>query len=418
VIERERCQVKSLMSRVEQQQEKREKRNTLGVYTPEHIHGEVIGKIASSFYYVNCDERVDDVADELNLHEDIFAVGVVNGARKAIGVIVRKELFDTLSKQYGRALYRDKNIGSMMMQTTMFHYRANVLSVTDELSTFLSTQAIRYYLLLNDSGEFAGIFSSKDLLIYLSSITQKDILLAKHLQLCIVREELEYREDRCHFFGAVKMAKGVGGDFYSIQQYAQGKWIVSICDVAGKGMPAALISVLLSGMSSVFNFSDGLREYLNRLNKYIYNTFNLESFLTGIFIDFDDTMGKIQIFDMGHSYCFLYRNGQLMQIKSRNDNMPIGIREDLDPKMNRYTLIEGDLLILLTDGIEEQKNPQGEIYGMNRVYRVIKKYGGNGLKRIKDELISDHELFRKNQPQRDDMTMIFLRYTGKPLHAR
>lgn len=377
------------------------------------IHGEIIAKIISSHYYVHKDIYVDDLADELNGRTEIFAIGVVDDEMRAVGIILRRELFDILGKPYGRDLYKNKTLVSVMQRAREFNYTRNIFSVSEEIQGELNAQQTEYYVVRDNSDAYAGIFSSKDMLVYLSDMTQKDIALAKRLQSSIVLEERMESHDTFNILGASRMAKGVGGDYYSFQQYAENKWILSVCDVSGKGISAAFISVIMGGMESIFDFNSGLRKYIRKLNNYIFSSFMSEKFLTGIFVDFNDATGEAVLYNMGHSYSFIFRQGRLIKLKSRVDSHPLGITPDIDPRGSVVTLEKDDILILITDGIDEQKDPEGEEYGLQRFFTIISKYRNTSLQKIKNVVYEDVQKFKKNQPQQDDMTLVFLQYKGQ-----
>ncbi len=377
-----------------------------------NLHGEIIAKIISSRMFAYSDVLVDDLADTLLSMENVFALGVVNREGKVTGFISRKELFDTLSKPFGRDLYKNKTLDYIVQHTVSYNYNRNILSVSEEISSSFHDQNIRYYLLVDDRNFFVGIFSSQDMLIYLSDMTQKDIQLAKRLQNGIVKERDVYETSRFDMIGSTHMAKGVGGDFYAVKRYDNNRWVLSLCDVSGKGVSASLVSVIIGGMADIYDFKRGVPHYIKTLNDFIRRSFSMEKFITGIFADLDDNTGEIVIYDVGHSYSFIYRKKKMIRLKSKNDVMPMGIVPDLDPRGSRFTLKPGDLLILMTDGFEEQKNPEGDEYGQKRFFRIIQKNAHRDLMDIRNNLYEDVERFRGNHPQQDDMTLIMMRYHG------
>ncbi len=392
--------------------EQQEQTGVIKQIEKEFFAGQVIGKIASSFYYVKSKVLVSELAEELDHNEDIFAVGVVDENDKIMGLIVRQELFDRLGKPFGRDLYTNKPVQSIMEETDAFHFQRNIFSIADELGNKLNDHNTEYYLIYKKNETFGGIFSSKDMLIYLSVMMQKDIALAKRLQSCIVKDVEEKITDHFSIVGSSVMAKGVGGDFYSIQPIEEGRWFFSICDVSGKGMSAALLSVIIGGMESIYNFNYGIENFLISLNEYIFNSFQAEKFITGVFIDFDENTGELSLYDVGHSYFYIFRKNKFIKAKTKINTVPIGITQDFLPEKIKFKLQPDDILILITDGIEEQKNSQGEEYGIKNVQNVFKNNPSVNITEIKDILFQDIRDFRKSQSQHDDMTLIFLQYHG------
>lgn len=378
---------------------------------PKSTKGQYIGKLCCSCYYVEEFQRVEHLAQAFSKNPDIPAVGVVNKDNELTGIIIRQELFDLLSRPYGRDLYYYKRISMLTRETDRFYYDMNIYSVANKLSNSLRGKetATEHYLLVNNKGEFSGIFSSIDLLKYLSEITQQDMKFAKDIQFRIIREK-EFVNDKCEIYGTSKMAKGVGGDFYAIKKYSDANWVVLICDVSGKGMPAALVTAVIGGMFGIHDLKKGFKPFLVALNKYLYETFQLQKYATGIFIDYNEQTGEITLFDFGHGHLYLLRENRLVKLKIKNGNMPLGITEDITPNANKLQLRKNDLLVSFTDGIDEQTNTDGEEYDIMKLINIITKNKNKlSLKEISDEILKDIKEFRDTLPQHDDMTMILLK---------
>lgn len=379
-------------------------------HLPPRPQGLIIGKIASSLYCVNKDIKIKDLADDLLRNEDVYVAGVVDEAGSALGILVRRDLFDLLGKPFGRDLYTKKNVETAMKQARAFEYTMNIFFIAEVIADELYAGQLNYYLLNSPDGGFEGIFSTRDMLVFLSQMTGKDIELARRLQQSMVREELVETRERFIALGASRMAKGVGGDYYLIRKIDGESWLLALCDVAGKGIAASLVTAIVGGMLSIYDFSRGLKDFLIRLNDYIERTFEGERFITAAFIIFNEESGELVLYNLGHSYLYVHRDGRLVWMNTRDDNIPLGVQSGLNPKGARFKLERGDILLLLTDGVLEQKDPSGEGYGVQRISSLISLFRDRGLRRIKDELFADIHIFRKNQPQHDDMTVLMLEY--------
>ena len=272
-------------------------------------------------------------------------------------------------------------------------------SVAGELENYLSNRKIEYFLLTRDNNEFAGIFASIDMMIYLSTITQNDINLARSLQANIVKDNTLVTRDTFSITGASKMAKEVGGDFYNIKNYKPGDWLISICDVSGKGVSASLVTTSVSGMFHTFNFNENVTYLIQKINDYIYNSFEMQKFVTGVFIDFRENTGEIVLYDMGHSYIYLLSNDRVSRLRTTNSNRPLGIENSIDPKGSMLRLSKGDILICITDGIIEQVNSKGIEFGERRFASLIRENKHSGIAAIKDRLLEAVYQYRGTQPR-------------------
>lgn len=391
---------------------KKEKKEVLKVIQKDNSRGQMIGKLATGYYYTFNDTMIKDLAQELNKNPEILSLAVVDKELKPLGVIIRKELFDMLGKPFGKEVFENKMAERFLIKVPVFDKERNILSILDELDRKMSRHKTERYLLQNKDGKFNGIFTNIDLLSYLSEITQTDIKLAKQLQTSIVKENYSLYESHFNLFAVSRMAKGVGGDFYTSLQYHPNHWVLSICDVSGKGVAAALVTAILGGVVSMYDFKDGLAHFIKKLNHYIFESFNTEKYLTGIFMKMDARTGKITLFDMGHSYLYLYRNNMMYKMKSDVKNFPIGITLELDPQSSHISLIPGDILIACTDGIPEQTNEAGEEYGISKIASYIRKHLPRGLEKMGRDLFDNIQHYKGKEPLRDDMTLLILQYKG------
>ena len=375
--------------------------------------GESISRICSSFYCVNKNSTIEALSMDLDKMESVHTIGVVDDDFNIEGIVIRRELFDKLGKNFGRDIYKRKTVYEVAKEARIFNSNKNIFGIAEELKNELYRSNITYYVLEDDQKKFHGIFSTKDLLMYLSEITQNDINLAKNLQMNIVKDEDYIENANFSAIGASRMAKGVGGDFYTIKKIGERKWIMAICDVCGKGISASLISAIVGGMFEAYDFSKGLKDFIICLNKYIYNTFKLEKYLTGLFITFNEETGKINIFDMGHcmgkSNLFLARDNKYGILETKNYNLAIGLVEDVTVKKDSFTLNKNDLLALITDGVTDQRNARDEEYGVRNFVRVLKKNSQNDLRKIKKTFFEDIRIFKGTSHQQDDITFILLR---------
>ncbi len=358
------------------------------------------------------DIKIHDLAEWLVNNASVKAVGVINDSGQAQGVIVGTELFNILSTKFGRELHFGKNLYTIVHHTESFNYTENIFSVASKISPSLLNPEPTYFLLTDQSGRFAGIFSTHDVLVYLSDITKKDINLASRIQACVVPKEKLSEGKKFRFIAQAKMAKEIGGDFYTVKQYEKNKWFFALCDVSGKGMSAALMSVTIGGMVHLYDFSRGIRSFASALNEYFYQTFEGEQFVTGVFLDFDETTGKLEFCDAGHSMLFFIRNGQIRRFRTKEENPPLGIRKSFSINSGSVFLKPADMIIICTDGIDDQKDPTGKRYGIGRFLRTVTQKRNSDFSEILHSVFSDIEEFRQNQPQDDDISILLFEYHG------
>lgn len=386
------------------------KTTVLKLCRPGKVHGNRIALIARYFYYVASDARIEELANDLSRDENIHAVGVVDKDGNAIGMVVRDQLFSVLARPFGRDVFGKYRVLEIMKKTTAFFHDRNILSIAEEIDDMLEAPEPVFFLLKTHNNKFAGIFSSINMLGYLSGITKKDIILARKLHLNIVRDVTCLETNSFAFLGASSTAKGIGGDYYLIKEIEEKQWLIVICDVAGKGVAASLVTCVLGGMFNLYNPENGIESFIKEINHYFFRTFGPEKFITATFLLFNEKDGVINYYDMGHSHIYLMRKFRLFNVNIKTGNLPLGILPDITPFAKQLVLKTDDVLILLTDGIPEQTNPEGKEYGIKRFISIIKNNMDKSGEELKDAIFEDFYAFRDTQPLDDDATFLLFRY--------
>lgn len=367
-------------------------------------------RIASSSAFVRASAEIHDVYDSLNAEPSLQAVAVVDAEDTVLGIVVRRDFFATMARPYAQDVFRNLPVTEVMTIARTFSGDSDIFTVSDDIAEEMREPTVQYYLLTWSGQRFGGIFSSQDMLVYLSQITQKDIELARKLQSRIVREREIAVGARLELVASSHTAKGVGGDFYKTTQYAPGKWIVTVCDVSGKGVAASIITSVLWGMMSIYDFTQGVVPFIRQLNDYLVQTFETEKFVTAVFLDYDETAGTVTICDMGHSHIFLYRNHMLHALKTKQNNLPLGIVTGIEPKTDVFRPRETDLLFLITDGLIEQPDEQGVMYSLSRVTEILREFENAPVESISDRIFKDFNQFRGRRPLGDDITWSLMRF--------
>lgn len=380
---------------------------------PQRRYSNSIMNIARYLWYVPESVKVLDVTDELQRYPEIAVFGVVNQDGSYCGIIEREALFSLVGKPFGREVLQRSLIRDLTKRVEPFDARLNFLSVAQyiqrrEDEKGVSVERYKYFPLVDEQGRFQGIFSRYDLNEYLAAITRNDIELAGMIQERLLSQQT-LKRDHCYITGWSRSAKGVGGDFYYMQEINNGMLFAALCDVSGKGVSAALIVSMLWGMLRTYDYKRGLRELIININKAIVTTFHLEKYLTGFFLFFDPLQSRLLCADMGHSHVYLIRHNHVKPIKGRLLNLPIGVDESVSPALMGIALQKGDRLFIYTDGITEQVNRSGEEFGEHRLKSLLSSLSQE--ERPLNELLPESiDLFSEGVPQQDDMSFLLFTY--------
>jgi sigma-B regulation protein RsbU (phosphoserine phosphatase) len=372
-----------------------------------------IQKLARYFKTVQADETIASLADTLDRDRRIFAVCVVDEFSKPLGIIRRDRLFLLLGKRFGWELMGKRTVLEITEEAPVFPGAANVFTISPLLSAAFkegSPEMGNNFIILTDPGGiFTGMLSFQDLSNYFVDMTNGDIAMAGLLQERFLASADEVSGGGVEVNAWSLPAKGVGGDFYFIKDLGEGRFFAALCDVSGKGIAASLVVSMVWGFLRAYTIRGGLVGLINNLNASVVSTFYMEKYLTGFFMIYDAGKRQLHFADMGHSHTVLLRNTHFHTLEKAKVNLPIGIEPQIKPALFHIGIKPGDGLLVYTDGITEQDNPEGEEFGDERLLKLAAQSRAKGKKL--DELLAPAvEVFRKNIPQRDDMTCLFFRF--------
>lgn len=369
--------------------------------------GNQISRLASSLYWVRSDAPISALVEDLTPREDLFSVGVVNEDDEAVGLIIRRELFDLLGRPYGRELVEKGRVSSITRYAKSFPPDAHVLSVAEAVTEDMKSALIQYFLLKDAESRFCGVFSTKDMLIHLSDMLRRDVATVRSFQAKVVPERSDLRVKTVEFAGFSRPAKEAGGDYYTFRELPNGSILALIADVSGKGVGASYFTAACAACADVFDFSLGLGAYLSVLNRHLSRRYgDTGCFLTCVALLVDPATGEVRACDMGHSYLYLLRGSSYSAIRLPACP-PLGIDEAAVPKVAKFSLERGDTLLAITDGVAEQRGGEGEDYGVERAVSRVRSL--QKLADLRETICSDVDAFRGFHPQHDDLTAIAIR---------
>ena len=172
--------------------------------------------------------------------------------------------------------------------------------------------------------------------------------------------------------GMMEPARGVGGDYYDYIPIDAHTIQVVIADVAGKGVPAALLmSATAAAMRLEANRDRNMLEQVERLNTQIGAASDPERYVTLLVAEIDTEKRTIHYVNCGHNPALRFRakSGTLTRLDSSCP--PIGLSPDENCTLASAELTSGDVLVFYTDGVTEAANRVGEEFGLERLSATV-----------------------------------------------
>jgi serine phosphatase RsbU (regulator of sigma subunit) len=204
----------------------------------------------------------------------------------------------------------------------------------------------------------------------------------------------------------------LGGDYYSIRGLADGRVLIVIADVSGKGNPAAILTAILHGTIRPLVFDNcEFTTLIERLNECIYKETESNQFITAFVGALDIDSGKMTYWNAGHNPPILIRLDQSTTYLEEG-GPPLGMLEY--PAIGTGTMLghqthlhQGDVLILYTDGISEAENNESNEFGVGRLLDQVRQGLNEPANNIVNSILQKVSDFAEDQA--DDRTIVILK---------
>ena len=235
---------------------------------------------------------------------------------------------------------------------------------------------------------------------------ERDLDFATQVQLGFLPNERP-RVEGYEFFDFYEAAQRVGGDFFDYVLLPDGRIAVTVGDVAGKGLPAALLMARI--------YSDTRYELLAKptpadamasLNTNVCSSGLGHRFITMAFVVLDPKAHTLTIVNAGHLPPLVRtRRSAIRPLGTEVSGLPLGIQPETRYGQVQTKIEPGDSVVLATDGVTEAMNPANEIYGTPRLTAFLKKAPPQAAP-LGESIVADVEAFCAGLAQRDDICLI------------
>jgi serine phosphatase RsbU (regulator of sigma subunit) len=206
-------------------------------------------------------------------------------------------------------------------------------------------------------------------------------------------------------------ARQVGGDCYDVIDIGGGKLAITIGDVSGKGTPAAILMANVQAAVRALSESNvPAAELIERVNRLVYGYTEDSVFITFFYSVLDTRTGELVYVNAGHNHpCVLRKDGSREYLD--RGGLVIGIVPGAAYEEGRLSLDVGDNLILYTDGITEASNSNDEMFGEERLERLLIDHRSATAREMEERVYTSIKDFAAGASQTDDLTMVIVKMT-------
>ena len=245
-----------------------------------------------------------------------------------------------------------------------------------------------------------------------------EISVAKNIQTGVLPQDFLTSHKEFQIYATMDAAKGVGGDFYDFYMTDENHLVVTIADVSGKGVPAALFMMraktTLKNLVLMASNPDDFAAVMMLANQELCRENETMMFVTVFFAQIDLTTGELIYVNAGHNPPLVEEDGRFHYLVDAKKYVMLGVNEDVTYVARRVTLRPNDMLFLYTDGVTEATNRDKVLYTEARLQEALNRIGGDAsVQEILAEVRKDIDAHAGGAEQSDDITMLGLKYFGK-----
>ena len=235
-----------------------------------------------------------------------------------------------------------------------------------------------------------------------------ELEVAREIQLAMLPRGTYSARD-IEVFGVTRPANTVGGDFYDVLPMPDGKVIVALGDVAGKGSPAALLmALLLAVLRTLVDERLEPAPLVERLNAQISRHSPASRFITLFYAVYDPASGGLTYVNAGQNPPLVRRqDGRYERLTATG--VALGMFEESRFVAARTFVLPGELLVLYSDGITEAENPIGQPFEETGLEQVIDAYASETPAQLAANVLLAVERHADRSRFIDDLTILLLK---------
>jgi serine phosphatase RsbU (regulator of sigma subunit) len=235
---------------------------------------------------------------------------------------------------------------------------------------------------------------------------QRDMELARQMQRTLLPSKPP-QVPGYFFFDYYQAARQVGGDYFDYVSLPGGRYAVIVGDVAGKGVPAALMMARLSAdvRFSLASEEDPAKAIQQITAGFAHHDWS-DRFVTMICAVLNPKTGELTLVNAGHMAPLLRRDGgNVEEIGEEAAGLPLGVAPGMDYQSYSHKLEPGDVVTMFTDGFSEAMNADRQLYGIDRLKTQITSPQVS-IADFGRHILEDVRQFVNGVDQSDDMCLV------------
>lgn len=210
--------------------------------------------------------------------------------------------------------------------------------------------------------------------------------------------------------GSSTPCQAVGGDLYDYIELAGGRVVIALGDVAGKGLPAALLMCAFqASLRALAELDLPPDETISRLNRILCRRLPLNRFVTFFLALLDPTTSRLTYVNAGHCPPWLIHPGTVTPERLPETGRPLGFYETSTYETRSIPLDPGDVFVCYSDGVPDGVGPAGEEFGEKTLVEVVNREKSGPPAAIVRSVMEAIDAHHGTVPRQDDITLVVLK---------
>lgn len=322
-------------------------------------------------------------------------------------------------------------LGLLVLAVTLFYLRRRVIVPISRLTTnaerFAASRELQENLDIRTGDEVETLARAlsrmeRDIIDYienLAAVTAEkerigaELSIATQIQADMLPSIFPAFPDRSEFdiYATMTPAKEVGGDFYDFFMVDDRHLAVVMADVSGKGVPAALFMVIGKTLIKDHTHPNSdLGDVFTEVNDLLCQSNREGMFITAFEGVLDLVTGQFNFVNAGHEPPFIASGGQPFSPCKIRPGFVLAGMEGMRYRCGSMRLAPGDKLFQYTDGVTEATDANSQLYGMERLGRILEENTRQSPQVLLAAVKADIDAFVGDAPQFDDITMLCLEF--------
>lgn len=241
---------------------------------------------------------------------------------------------------------------------------------------------------------------------------ESELSIAREIQMGMIPKIFPPYPDRndVDLHAILHPAKEVGGDLYDF--YMDGNRLYFLIgDVSGKGVPASLFMAITRSLFRTLSHQvDSPAKIVTEMNNSISNSNESNMFVTLIVGILDLSTGKMKICNAGHNPPILIHPDKHISFLEFPTQIFVGVIDSSTYTDTEITLEKGSKLFLYTDGVTEAENAEKELYGDEKLQKVLSDNASSDVRTIVDVIVTSIADHVQEAEASDDLTILLIQY--------